>query len=120
MNENANKRRAAIVTGASSGMGLSITQALVERGYGVVANSRTISKSKALKCSTNLVLVDGDIGQKETAIKVAEAAVKHFGRIDLLVNCAGIYVPKPFTEYSPEDFEGMIGTNVAGYFFITQ
>src|SRR5215469_15012700 len=103
MNENANKRQAAIVTGASSGMGLGITKALVEQGYGVVANSRTISQSKALRPSANLVLVDGDIGQKESAIKVAEAAVNHFGRIDLLVNCAGIYMPKPFTEYTPED-----------------
>jgi len=64
--------------------------------------------------------VDGDIGKKETARKVVEAAVKHFDRIDLLVNNAGIYIPKPFTEYTPEDFETMIGTNVAGYFFVTQ
>ena len=64
--------------------------------------------------------MDGDIGKKETAIKVAEAAMRHFGRIDLLVNNAGIYLPKPFTEYTPEDFEMMIGTNIAGYFFMTQ
>jgi NAD(P)-dependent dehydrogenase (short-subunit alcohol dehydrogenase family) len=110
----------AIVTGASSGIGLGITQALVEHGYRVVANSRTISKSKELKPSADLVLVDGDIGNKDTAIKVAEAAVKSFGRIDLLVNNAGIYMPKPFTEYTPEDFETMVHTNVAGYFFVTQ
>jgi NAD(P)-dependent dehydrogenase (short-subunit alcohol dehydrogenase family) len=110
----------AIVTGASSGIGLGITQALLARDYRVVANSRTISKSKALKTSQNLVLIDGDIGKKDTAIKVADAAMGHFGRIDLLVNSAGIYIPKPFTEYTPEDFEMMIGTNVAGYFFITQ
>jgi NAD(P)-dependent dehydrogenase (short-subunit alcohol dehydrogenase family) len=110
----------AIVTGASSGIGLAITQALLEHGFRVVATSRTISKSKELSASANLVLVDGDIGKKDTAIKVAEAAVRHFGRIDLLVNNAGIYLPKPFTEYTPEDFEMMIATNVAGYFFITQ
>ena len=110
----------AIVTGASSGIGLGIAQALREHGYRVVANSRTISKSKELKASKDLILVDGDIGKKETAVKVADAAVKNFGRIDLLVNNAGIYIPKPFTEYTPEDFERMIGTNVAGYFFITQ
>jgi NAD(P)-dependent dehydrogenase (short-subunit alcohol dehydrogenase family) len=114
------KGEVAIVTGASSGMGLAITRALLEHGYRVVANSRTISKSKDLKPSANLVLVDGDIGLKETAIKVAEAAMKHFGRVDLLVNSAGIYIPKPFTEYTPEDFETMIHTNIAGYFFITQ
>jgi NAD(P)-dependent dehydrogenase (short-subunit alcohol dehydrogenase family) len=112
--------KVAIVTGASSGIGLGMTQALLERGYRVVANSRTISKSKDLKPSTNLVLVDGDIAKKETAIKAVEAAIKHFHRIDLLVNNAGIYLPKPFTEYMPEDFEKMIRTNIAGYFFVTQ
>jgi len=120
MNAKSGEHQTAIVTGASSGMGLGITQALLERGYRVVGNSRTISKSKELKASGDLVLVDGDISQKETAIKVADAAISHFHRIDLLVNSAGIYIPKPFTEYTPEDFEMMIGTNVAGYFFITQ
>jgi len=120
MSANTNKRLVAIVTGASSGMGLGITRALLERGYRVVANSRTISQSRELKPSADLVLVDGDIGKKETAVKVADAALKHFDRIDLLVNNAGIYMPKPFTEYTPEDFETMIGTNVAGYFFVTQ
>ena len=116
----ANSERVAIVTGASSGIGLGIAQALLEHGYNVVANSRTISRSKELKASANLVLVDGDISKPQTAIQAAEAAVKHFGRIDLLVNCAGIYVPKPFTEYTPEDFEMMFRTNVGGYFFVTQ
>src|SRR5437773_11913524 len=120
MSANTNKRLVAIVTGASSGMGLGITRALLERGYRVVANSRTISQSRELKPSADLVLVDGDIGKKETAVKLVDAALKHFDRIDLLVNHAGIYIPKPFTEYTPEDFEMMIGTNVAGYFFITQ
>jgi len=120
MNAKNNGPQTAIVTGASSGIGLGITQALLERGYRVVGNSRTISKSKELKASADLVLVDGDISKKETGIKVAEAAIRHFGRIDLLFNGAGIYIPKPFTEYTPEDFEAMIGTNVAGYFFITQ
>ena len=119
MNEE-NRNRAAIVTGASSGIGLGITQALREHGYRVIATSRTISKCKDLKPSADLVLLDGDISKKETAIIVAEAAVNHFGRIDLLVNSAGIYLPKPFTEYTPADFEIMIGTNVAGYFFVTQ
>jgi NAD(P)-dependent dehydrogenase (short-subunit alcohol dehydrogenase family) len=120
MSASASKKQVAIVTGATSGIGLGITRALLERGYHVVANSRTISKSKDLKTSADLVLVDGDIGKKETAVRVAEAAVKRFGRIDLLVNNAGIYMPKPFTEYTPEDFETMIHTNVAGYFFVTQ
>ena len=113
-------RPTAIVTGASSGIGLGITRALLEHGYRVVANSRTISKSKDLKSSSNLTLVEGDIGKKQTAVAVADAAIKDFGRIDLLVNNAGIYIPKPFTDYTTEDFEMMISTNVAGYFFITQ
>jgi NAD(P)-dependent dehydrogenase (short-subunit alcohol dehydrogenase family) len=120
MNAKSNERQTAIVTGASSGMGLAMAQALLGRGYRVVANSRTISKSKDLEPSADLVLVDGDIGKKDTAIKVADATVSRFGRIDLLVNDAGIYVAKPFTEYTPEDFAMMISTNVAGYFFITQ
>src|SRR5882724_8274442 len=120
MNAKSKENQTAIVTGASSGIGLGIAQALLERGYHVVANSRTISKSKDLEPSADLVLVDGDIGKKDTAIRVAGAALKHFDRIDLLVNNAGIYMPKPFTDYTPEDFETMIGTNVAGYFFVTQ
>src|SRR5262245_47863681 len=112
--------RVAIVTGASSGIGLGIARALLEHGYRVVANSRTITASKDLRPSASLVLVDGDIGNKETATKVADAAVEHFDRIDLLVNNAGIYLPKPFTDYTPEDFERMIHTNIAGYFFVTQ
>src|ERR1700744_3384074 len=101
----------AIVTGASSGIGLGLTEELLKRGYRVVGNSRTISNSTRLKPSENLVLVDGDISKKETAVKVAEAAVRQFGGIHLLVNSAGIYVAKPFTEYTPEDFETMIATN---------
>src|SRR6266446_6383588 len=74
MSANTNKRLVAIVTGASSGMGLGITRALLERGYRVVANSRTISQSRKLKPSADLVLVDGDIGKEETAVKVVDAA----------------------------------------------
>ena len=77
MNSQIKERPTAIVTGASSGIGLGVTQALLERGYRVVANSRKITQSKDLKPSADLVLVDGDIGKKDVAIKVAEAAVKH-------------------------------------------
>ena len=120
MSASANKKPVAIVTGASSGIGLGITRALLGRGYHVVANSRTISKSKDLAPSADLLLVEGDIGTRETAVRVVDTAVSHFGRTDLLVNNAGIYLPRPFTEYTPEDFETMIHTNVAGYFFVTQ
>ena len=110
----------AIVTGASSGIGLGITQALLERGWSVVATSRTISKSKDLKPSPDLLLVDGEISKKETAIKAVDAALKHFGRIDLLVNNAGIFIPKPFTDYTEEDYNLVMSTNVASHFFMTQ
>jgi NADP-dependent 3-hydroxy acid dehydrogenase YdfG len=120
MNTNTTKKQVAIVTGGSSGIGMGITQALLQHGYRVVANSRNISRSKDLKPSSDLILVDGDIGKMDSAIKVADVAIKHFDRIDLLVNNAGIYIQKPFTEYTPADFELMIDTNVAGYFFIMQ
>ena len=110
----------AIVTGASSGIGLGITQALLKHGYCVVGTSRFITKSKDLKSSSDLVLVDGDISKKETAVRVAEAALKHFGRIDLLVNNAGIFLPKPFTDYTEEDYNLVMGTNVASFFYMTQ
>jgi NAD(P)-dependent dehydrogenase (short-subunit alcohol dehydrogenase family) len=84
------KQSVAIVTGASSGIGLGLTQALLEHGWRVVATSRSIGKSKELRPSPDLVLVDGDAGHKETAVKVVDVALKHFGRIDLLVNNAGI------------------------------
>jgi NAD(P)-dependent dehydrogenase (short-subunit alcohol dehydrogenase family) len=110
----------AIITGASSGIGLGLAQALLERGYCVVGTSRNISKSKELKASSDLVLIDGEISKKETAVRVAEAAIKHFGRIDLLVNNAGIFIPKPFTEYTEDDYNLVMNTNVASFFFMTQ
>jgi NAD(P)-dependent dehydrogenase (short-subunit alcohol dehydrogenase family) len=110
----------AIVTGASSGIGLGLTQALLERGYRVVATSRSISRSNDVKSSENLVIIDGDVSKKETAVNVAEAAIKHFGRIDLLVNNAGIFIPKPFCEYTEDDYHLVMNTNVASFFFMTQ
>ncbi len=115
-----NEKPVAIVTGASSGIGLGIVQALLDRGYRVVGTSRTITKSKELKSSADLVLVDGDVSKKETAVKVADAAVKHFGRIDLLVNNAGIFIPKAFTDYSEDDYNLVMNTNVASFFYMTQ
>ena len=117
---NTTEQLVAIVTGASSGIGLGITQALLQRGWRVVATSRSISKSKELKPSPDLVLVDGDAGQKETAVKIADVALKHFGRIDLLVNNAGIFIPKAFTDYTEEDYNLVMNTNVASFFYMTQ
>ena len=116
---NTTEQPVAIVTGASSGIGLGVTQALLARGWRVVA-SRTISRSNDLKPSPDLALVDGEVSKKETAVKVVEAALKHFGRIDLLVNNAGIFIPKPFTDYTEEDYNLVMSTNVASFFFMTQ
>ena len=117
---NTTQQPVAIVTGASSGIGLGVTQALLERGWRVVATSRAISKSKELKPSPDLILVDGDAGDKETAVKLADVTLKHFGRIDLLVNNAGIYMPKAFTDYTEEDYNLVMNTNVASFFYMTQ
>jgi NAD(P)-dependent dehydrogenase (short-subunit alcohol dehydrogenase family) len=114
------QQHTAIVTGASSGIGLGIAQALVDRGWQVVGTSRNISKSQDLKPAPNLVLLDGEISRKETAVKVAEAAIQHFGRIDLLVNNAGIYIPKAFTDYTEEDYNLVMNTNLASFFYMTQ
>src|SRR5580704_15234332 len=112
--------KTAIVTGASSGIGLGITEALLERGWRVVATSRAISKSEDLKPSSDLVLIDGDAGRKETAVKVAAAGIQQFRGIDLLVNNAGIFIPKAFTDYTEEDYNLVMNTNVASFFYMSQ
>jgi NADP-dependent 3-hydroxy acid dehydrogenase YdfG len=87
----------AIVTGASSGTGLEIVKRLIEKGYRVVANSRKITSAMTLHSTVDLKLVDGDIGIRETAQRVVDTALQSFGRVDLLVNNAGVFIPKPFT-----------------------
>jgi len=108
-----------IVTGASQGIGAAIAQAFLKRGYNVVATSRSISKA-GYAASSNLALVDGDISQPETSEMVAKAAIDKFGAIDHVVNDAGIYYSKPFTEYTAEDLRAFISINLEGYVFITQ
>jgi NAD(P)-dependent dehydrogenase (short-subunit alcohol dehydrogenase family) len=112
--------KTAIITGASSGIGLGMARTLIENGYRVAANSRNITKSGSLSNSDNLILFDGDIADKAVATRIVDAAVQKFGRIDLLVNNAGIFVAKPFTEYTPDDFNRVLSTNVAGFFYVTQ
>src|ERR1700722_3457796 len=97
------KTKTVIVTGASMGIGAAVAQAFLDRGYNVVATSRTISKA-GYDASPNLALVDGDIGLAATAEKVTQTALSHFGTIDHLVNNAGIFFSKPFTDYTIEDF----------------
>ena len=108
-----------IVTGASQGIGAAVVHAFLDRGYNVVATSRSVSKA-GFAPSPNLALVDGDIGQGATAEKVAQTATQKFGSIDHLVNNAGIFIAKPFTDYTADDFRALVSTNLEGFIFITQ
>lgn len=113
------KRKTMIVTGASQGIGAGVTKALLKRGYNVVANSRKISQSE-FTATDRLVLVDGNIGEAATAAKIAAAAMNTFGAIDGVVNNAGIFFSKRFTDYTAADFEELTETNLRGYIYITQ
>jgi len=109
-----------IVTGASQGIGAGIVRAFLARGYNVVGTARNATKSKELSASDELALIDGDIGQFETAQKVAELAIKKFGSIDAVVANAGIFMVKPFIEYTADDFRALVSTNLAGFIYIAQ
>ena len=113
-------RKTVIVTGASQGIGAAIVQAFLAAGYDVVGTARSATKSKELSASDHLALIDGDIGQFETAQKVADAAIKKFGSIDAVVANAGIFLVKPFTQYTADDFRALVATNLAGFIYITQ
>jgi NAD(P)-dependent dehydrogenase (short-subunit alcohol dehydrogenase family) len=115
-----NTAKTAIVTGGSKGIGAGVVHAFLGRGYSVLASSRNMSKSAAFSASDRLALVDGDIGQASVAAKIAETAISKFGSIDVLVNNAGIFIPKPFTSYTAEDFKALSSTNLEGFIFITQ
>ena len=111
--------RTVIVTGVSQGIGAAIVQGFLGRGYNVVATSRSVSKAGFMS-SPNLILVDGDIGEAATAEKVAHAAIREFGTIDHLVNNAGIFLAKAFTDYTADDFRALVSTNLEGFVFMTQ
>ena len=113
------KRKTMIVTGAAKGIGAGVTNAFIERGYNVVANSLNITAS-TFAATDRLAVVRGDIGDPSTAREIASRAMETFGSIDGVVNNAGIFVSKPFTEYTQQDFEGLSGTNLRGYINITQ
>jgi len=113
-------RKTAIVTGASQGIGAGLVEAFLKRGYNVVANSRQITKASPLAASTNLALVDGDIGDPSTAAKIVDNALSKFGRIDVLINNAGVFISKPFTEYTTEDFNSLVSTTLAGFLYLSQ
>src|SRR5579863_1399749 len=114
------RQKTIIVTGASQGIGAAVANLFLERGYNVVANSRNISSKNELQRSDKLALVDGDIGQAQTAQRIVETAVQRFGSVDGLVNNAGIFFAKPFVDYTPEDFSKLQSTNLDGFIHITQ
>jgi NAD(P)-dependent dehydrogenase (short-subunit alcohol dehydrogenase family) len=113
------RAKTAIVTGASSGIGLELAKKLSLNGYRVVANSRRITAARTAE-TDHIKLVDGDISLLETAERVMATAIQHFGTIDLLVNNAGVFLPKPFTEYTTEDLRVAFATNLFGFFFVSQ
>ena len=113
------RKGTAIVTGASRGIGAAIVGEFLTRGYRVVATFRNVTKAGFVP-SPNLTLVDGEIGEEGTAEKVAQTALASFGSIDHVVNNAGIFWAKPFTEYTAEEFREFVSTNLNGFIFITQ
>jgi NAD(P)-dependent dehydrogenase (short-subunit alcohol dehydrogenase family) len=114
------KVKTVIVTGGSQGIGAGLVKSFLDRGYNVVANSRNITTSGAFEASDKLALVDGNIAEAATAAKIIEVANRKFGSIDALVNNAGIYFSKPFTDYTIEDLRALSSVNIEGFLFITQ
>jgi NAD(P)-dependent dehydrogenase (short-subunit alcohol dehydrogenase family) len=109
-------QKVAVITGASRGIGAALVQAYRKQGWAVVANSRSIRASD----DAGVVIVAGDIGDPAIARTVIDTAVREFGRVDTLVNDAGLFVAKPFTDYTIDDYEALIGVNLTGFFITTQ
>jgi NAD(P)-dependent dehydrogenase (short-subunit alcohol dehydrogenase family) len=112
--------KTAIVTGASQGIGAAIVKTFAQRGFNVVANVLKKTESTEPIASTAVALVDGDIGEPATGARIVETAVSRFQSIDVVVNNAGIYFSKPFTDYTADDIRALISTNVAGFLNVTQ
>jgi NAD(P)-dependent dehydrogenase (short-subunit alcohol dehydrogenase family) len=112
--------RTVIITGASQGIGAGVVRAFLDRDYNIVANSRHLTRSRAFAPSTRLALVDGNIGDPQTAATITETAITRFGSIDALVNNAGIFVSKPFTDYTVEDWNALVATNLEGFIYVSQ
>jgi NAD(P)-dependent dehydrogenase (short-subunit alcohol dehydrogenase family) len=112
------EKNTAIITGAQQGIGAGLVERFLNEGYNVVATS--LNATQSLTASPRLILVDGDIGKQETAIKTADAAIQRFGTIDVLVNNAGIFYSKPFTEFTIADFNALVSVNLLGFLHITQ
>jgi len=114
------KQKTVVVTGASRGIGAAVAKLFLDRGYNVVGTSRKISLKNELPRSDRLALVDGDIGLASTAEEIVATAVKRFGSVDALVNNAGIFHPKSFTDYTAQDFQEHSSTNLEGFVYTTQ
>jgi len=109
-------RKVAVITGASQGIGAGLVQGFLDRGCRVVANSRSIEPV----ASADLLAIAGDIADPAVADRVIGSAVERFGRVDTLVNNAGIFIAKPFTDYTEADFTAKISVNLAGFFYVSQ
>jgi NAD(P)-dependent dehydrogenase (short-subunit alcohol dehydrogenase family) len=112
------QQKVALITGASQGIGASLAKAFCTMGYNVVATSRSMSRSEA--ADPSFLMIDGDIAIPAAADRIVDSAIERFGRIDTLVNNAGIFIPRPFLDYSEADFAAMTATNLAGFFYISQ
>lgn len=111
-------KKTAIVTGAQQGIGAGLVEGFLKEGYNVVATS--LNASQSLTASTRLVLVDGDIRDQKTAANTVDAAIRNFETIDVLVNNAGVFYTKPFTEFTTEDFNALVSVNLLGFLHMTQ
>lgn len=110
------EQKVAVITGASRGIGAGLLHGFLERGYRVVANSRSIEPSG----NADVLSIGGDIAEPAVAEQVVDAAIERFGRIDSLINNAGIFIAKPFVDYAPADFAAVVSTNLAGFFHVSQ
>ena len=113
---NNQERRVAVITGGSRGIGSALVSAYRGCGWAVVANARTIDASD----DPEIVTVSGDLSDPKTADRIISEGIAHFGRIDTLVNDAGVFITKPFTEYTADDFATIVGVNLRGFFWLTQ
>jgi NAD(P)-dependent dehydrogenase (short-subunit alcohol dehydrogenase family) len=111
-----NERKVAVITGASQGIGAGLIKAYRDRDYRVVATARSVKPSN----DPDILAVAGDVADRRTAERAVSEAVARFGRIDTLVNNAGIFIAKPFTQYTEADYAAILGVNVAGFFHMTQ
>lgn len=111
-------KKTALVTGASGGIGSGLVDGFLREGYNVVETSRKANRK--LTSSDSLIQLEGDIGRQQTAVQAVEAAISKFGSLDVLVNNAGIFLTRPFIDFTLEDFEALVSTNLLGFLHVTQ